>query len=97
MTTSVSQRLNILSIMFKIIAFFMITLFARIYVRVGILLTCGKHLPMHDRIISLTGEACAHKTSLAPPLFIEVSVPIQENERFMHLCQGYRFCLFLLF
>jgi len=43
MTTSVSRRLNILYIMFKIIAFFMITLVARLYVRVGILLTCGRH------------------------------------------------------
>jgi len=39
---------------FKIIAFFMITLIARLYVSVGILLSCGKHL--HDHIISLRGE-----------------------------------------
>jgi hypothetical protein len=32
----------------------------------------GKHL--HDRIISLRGEVWAHKTSLTPPLFVEVSV-----------------------
>jgi hypothetical protein len=36
---------------FSIIGFFMITLFARLYVRVGSLLKCGKHL--HDGIISL--------------------------------------------
>ena len=41
------------------------------YVRVGISLTCGKYL--HDRISSLRGGVCAHKTSLTPPLFIEVS------------------------
>ena len=46
------------------------------YVRADILLTCRKHL--HHRIISLRGEDCAHKTSLTPPLFIEVPVPIQE-------------------
>ena len=34
----------------------------RLYVRVGIFLTCGKHL--HDRIISLRGKVWAHKTSL---------------------------------
>ena len=38
-TTSVSRRLKILCIMFKIIAFFVITLFAWLYVSVGILLT----------------------------------------------------------
>jgi hypothetical protein len=35
MTTSLSQRLNISYIMFKIIAFFIITLFAQLYVWVG--------------------------------------------------------------
>jgi hypothetical protein len=40
MAISVSQRINILCIMFKIIVFFLIALFARLYVRVGILLTC---------------------------------------------------------
>ena len=53
-STSVRRGLNILCIMFKIIAFFRITLFARLYVRVGILLTFGKHL--HDRTISLRGD-----------------------------------------
>jgi len=38
--------------MFKIIAFFIITLFARLNVKVDILLTCGKH----DCIISLRGD-----------------------------------------
>jgi hypothetical protein len=47
----------------------MITLFARLYVRVGILLTCRMYL--HDRIISLRGEVSAHKTSLTLSLFIE--------------------------
>ena len=40
-----------------------ITLFGRLYVRVDILLTCGKHL--HKRTISPRGRgAWAHKTSL---------------------------------
>ena len=34
MTTSVSGRLDILCIMFKIITFFILTLFARLYVMV---------------------------------------------------------------
>ena len=38
-----------------------------------------KHL--NDHIISLRGEVCAHKTSLTPPLLIEVPVPSQEGER----------------
>jgi len=54
MTTSVSLGLNILCVAFTIIAFYIITLFALLYVRVGILLKCGKYL--HDRIISLRGE-----------------------------------------
>ena len=51
MTTSVSRRLNISYIKFKIIVFFIIMLLAMLYVRVGILLTSRKHL--HDPIISL--------------------------------------------
>ena len=42
------------------------------------LLACANHL--HDRIISLNGEVCVHKTRLTPPLFIEVSIPSQERE-----------------
>ena len=70
-------RLNIPCIMFKLIAFFMITLFARLYERVWILLTYGKHL--HDHIISLRVEVWVHKTRLAPPSSIEVSVPSKEH------------------
>ena len=55
--------------MFKIISCFIITLFARLYVRVGVLLTCGKHV--HDRIILLRGEVWAHKAILPPPLFYQ--------------------------
>ena len=66
--------------MLKIISFFIITLFDRLYVRVGILLICGKHV--HDRIISLRGGVWVHKANLIPPLFIEVPVPSKENERF---------------
>ena len=40
---------------------------------------CGKFL--HDRIISLTWKDWTHKTSLTPPLFLDVSVPSQESER----------------
>jgi len=60
--------------MFKIIAFFIIKLFAQLCVRVEILLTCGKHV--HHRIISLRGETWAYKTCLTPPLFIEAPVPL---------------------
>jgi len=45
-----------------------------VYVRVGILSTCGKHL--HDRIVSPRGEIWAHKTSLTLPLLIKVPVLI---------------------
>ena len=50
--TSVSGRLNTLCIMFKIWAYFVITLFVWLCVRVNILLTCRKHL--HDRKLSRT-------------------------------------------
>jgi hypothetical protein len=35
----------------------------------------------HDCTISLSGEVWTHKTRSTPPLFTEVSVPSQENER----------------
>ena len=54
------------------------------YVRVGIFLTCGKHL--HDSITSVRGEVSAHKTSLTLPLVMEVTVPSQDSERSCILC-----------
>ena len=54
---------------------------ARLYVKVGILLTCGKYL--HDPIISLRGDGWTHKTSLSPPFFIEVFVPSKEIEQYL--------------
>ena len=51
----------------------------------GILLTCGRYT-YYDRISSLRGEECGHKTSLSPPLFV------------MYLCTflyyGHRFASF---
>ena len=65
--------------MFKIIAFFIIKLTTQLYVRVGILHTCGKHV--HGRIMSLRG-GLAHKTTLTlPPFVIEVPVPSEKKER----------------
>ena len=64
--------------MFKIIALFIIMLFAQFNVRDGILITCGNHL--HNCIISLKREVWACKTSLTLPLFIKVPVPSQESE-----------------
>ena len=71
----ISLIINILCIIFKIIAFFILTLLAPVYMRTGILLIYG-------HVISLRGEVCAYKTSLTPPLFIEVSVPSQQSEWF---------------
>ena len=51
MKTSVSSRLNILCVMFKIIKLFTVTPFARLSVRIVILLTCENN--MHDRFISI--------------------------------------------
>jgi hypothetical protein len=72
MTTSMPQRI-ILYIMLKIIAFFIIKLVVRLYVRVGILFTYGKHI--HESSISLRG----HTTTLSLPLLIKVPVPSQES------------------
>ena len=65
-----SRRLNILCMVFKIIAFFIITLFSRLNVRVGILRTCarGKHLHFPKR------GCLVHKTSLNPPCLLWNSV-----------------------
>ena len=38
------RRLNILCIMFNGMAFFILTMFAQLYMRVVILFTCGKQL-----------------------------------------------------
>jgi len=51
MTMFVSRRLNISCIMFKITAYFIITLYTRPCVKVGILFMCRKYL--HGRIIYL--------------------------------------------
>ena len=67
-----------------IIAFFIITVFAWLYVKVGILLTREKHL--QDRIISIRRDVWVHKTSLTPPLFIEVPVLSLGKWVVMYLC-----------
>ena len=92
MTASVSWRLNILCIKFKIGAFFLTTLLIQSYVRIDILLTCGKHL--HDCIISLRGDVWDHKISLTPPLFIEVPVPSQDNDMSCICVLEVTICLF---
>ena len=73
-TTSVLRRLNILCIIFKIIAIFLIELFTRLafYLR-------GKNL--HSHIISLREEVWAHITCIASPLFIDVHIPSHGSER----------------
>ena len=50
MTKSVSQRLQIVCVLFKMIAFCVKALLTWLYVIVGILCTCGKHL--HDSYFS---------------------------------------------
>ena len=70
MTTVVSRILCILCIMFKSTAFFIITPFSLLYMKIDIFLTCGKYL--HDRIILLRVKIWAHKTSVFPELFIGV-------------------------
>ena len=45
-------------------------------------------LSFKGRLLSQGGDFSAHKTSLAPPLFIEVPVPSQESER-LSICKFY--------
>ena len=81
-------------LVFKITAFFILTLCSRLCMRVGILITCWKHL--HDCIISLR-EDWAHATIVAPPLFIEVSVQSQESQLSWICVNVYPICLYLRF
>ena len=90
------MRLVILHIMFTIIAFFIIILFARLNVTVDVLLTFRKR--MHGRAISLWGEVWARKTSVTTSLFFHWSVCIEPGKwAVMYLCRGNRLCLFLRF
>jgi len=72
-SASVSQRLIILCIMSKIIAFLIIRMFARLSVRISILLPCNAW--SHH----FYGWVRAHETSVTLTLFIEVPVPSQES------------------
>ena len=84
MTTSVSRRLNILCIKFKIISFFIIRLFGSFYVRVGILLTCGKGFawPHH-----FTKRGCLGPLNLFSPATFYLSVCTKTGKwAVMYLC-----------
>jgi hypothetical protein len=84
MTISVITKIKYIIYNDQDYAFFIITLFARLYIRIVILRICGKHL--NDRIISLRGDVWANKSSLIPPYFIEVPVQYQDSERSCHVC-----------
>jgi hypothetical protein len=61
------------------------------YVKVGIVLTAGKHL--HDIFITLTGEVWAQRRELRH-IFIAVPVPRQENWTAIYMCiSGIDCCL----
>jgi hypothetical protein len=47
------------------------------FVRVGILLTCGKYL--HDRIMSLRGAVWVNKNSLTPLLLLKSLCQVRKN------------------
>ena len=71
---------------------FIITLIARLCVKVGILLFRGNHLK--DSITPLKGKAWTHKTCLSPPLAIavpDVTKPSQEWSRTQVVCWGIDF------
>ena len=54
-------------------------LFVMLYLRVGMLLACGKFL--YDRIILLRGEIFNRKTNLTWPLLNKVIVSTKESEQ----------------
>ena len=84
MTTFVSQKLNIIKLS-NIIVFFIITPFTRLYVRVDILMTCWKQLPVCEMVLSY--KCLPHMSTM--PTFthnsvIIVSAGFRTNEA---LCQ----------
>ena len=63
--------------------------------KVSILLICGKHL---HHITSLRGEVWAHRTSLIPPLYIEVPVLSLESEGvYVHVLEVLILSMFVQF
>ena len=50
------------------------------YTKIIIIITSSQILPKYFTVI-FTVKVRAYKTGLTPPLFIKVSVPIQESER----------------
>ena len=76
-----SSPFNLYFLVFCFYWHFYFILCARLYASVDILLTCVRHL--HDRIISLRVEVCAHKANLTPPRFIEV--PVRKKWAVMYL------------
>jgi hypothetical protein len=67
----------------------MTELFALLYVGVGILLACWRHV--RGCIVSMGGMVWTHNTSLAPPLIFEVNVPSLERNDRVFMCKTYRF------
>jgi hypothetical protein len=60
-----------------------------------VLLTCEKHL--HDYTLLLKGEVWSHKTNLTAPLFIEVPVLSQINEKSCICVRCFNFASFYYF
>ena len=73
----------------------MITLFVQLYMRRGILLTCGKHF--HDLIISLRGVGWEYKTSLTIHVLLNCLYQARKVSNHLFVCWGPRFCNLLLF
>ena len=95
MTISVSRRLYILCIMFKPTAFFIITPFSLLYMKIGIFLKCGNYL--HDRIISVRVEAWPIKRVYFQHFLLMLMFQPKNVSGHVFVCYGYRFCIFLRF
>ena len=65
----------------------------QLYARAGILLICGKHL--NDLISKILMNVWTQKTSLNPPLSIEMPVSKAESEQLcIYMRYGYRICFY---
>ena len=68
---------------------FIVTLFARLCVRVGMLLVCRKHV--HDCTISLRGDVWSHKTRLSPNFLLKCMYQANKTNSHVFVYYEYRY------
>ena len=75
--------------MYNVQDYYIITLFARLYASVVILLTCWNHL--HDSFILQRGKVWTHITSLARHFLLRCLYNARKVSRHVFMSKGYRF------